>query len=191
MIPEERSSLLKFVRDEVFYDRGYARILIRHYRDKVDAEREWGMTHLNVFGNNAAIIAITPTNELVLERVFRITLNDWVIELPGGCNDKEGESPVAVALRELQEETGYAVEATTLVATIADAPGVTDQCTELYLGTGARKVSEPVLEDSEVIETMLVPLIDAFTYLKNAPEKCDPKVWAALAFIQQNNFVTQ
>lgn len=187
---EDRTSL-EFIRDEIFYDHGYARILLRHYKDKKGNEREWGMTHLNTFGAGAIIAAITKDQEIILERVFRVTLNDWVIELPGGCNDKVNELSETVAKRELLEETGYVVSSTEFLVEIADAPGITDQRTAIYLGRSAEKMHEPLLEDSEIIETILVPLDKLFSYLASTRDICDPKVWAVLSFLYNRRLVGQ
>jgi len=189
MTSSEHNVPLQFVRDEVFYDHGYARILLRHYKDKKGAEREWGMTHLNTFGAGAVIIAVTNEREIILERIFRVTLNDWVIELPGGCNDKQNENSEIVAQRELLEETGYIVSSVEFLTEIADAPGVTDQRTAIYLGWNAVKKSTPMLEDSEVIETLLVPLDELFSYLVNSHDACDPKVWAAIVFLYRHGLI--
>lgn len=191
MTVPNKNSALEFIRDEVFYDHGYARILLRHYKDKTGKEREWGMTHLNTFGAGAVIVALTKKQEIVLERVFRVTLKNWVIELPGGCNDKAGEFAETVAKRELLEETGYVVSSTEFLAEIADAPGVTDQRTIIYMGVNAEKNHEPVLEDSEIIETILVPLDELFAYLADTRDICDPKVWAALAFLYRRGLICQ
>ncbi len=55
-------------------------------------------------------VAIVPiTNDglgVLLVRQFRTPLNDWLLELPAGLRDKEGESDVDTARRELEEEVG-------------------------------------------------------------------------------------
>jgi ADP-ribose pyrophosphatase len=52
------------------------------------------------------VIAVTPDGKLVLVRQFRFGIEEFSLEIPGGIIDP-GETPVAAAVRELREETGY------------------------------------------------------------------------------------
>lgn len=179
----ENAEPLEWVEDRVIYDRDYSKIVIRCYRDRDGGEREWGMVHINSRGRSGLVAALTPDRQLVLERVWRIPLRSWVIELPGGLCDKGDETTDAVALRELLEETGYTADEPMRVATFADAPGMTDQTSDLYLATNARKIAEPELEPSEVITTILVPLEGIEKALREMECLVDPKVYAAIGAI--------
>jgi ADP-ribose pyrophosphatase len=53
------------------------------------------------------IVPVTADGRLVLVRQYRHNLKAHVIEFPAGTIS-EGEEPEAAALRELEEETGYA-----------------------------------------------------------------------------------
>ncbi|MFH1428072.1 MAG: NUDIX hydrolase [Patescibacteria group bacterium] len=57
-----------------------------------------------------AIFAITKNKELILAKQFRFPIENYIVELPAGLLDKEGESPKEAAKRELLEETGYKAE---------------------------------------------------------------------------------
>jgi ADP-ribose pyrophosphatase len=106
-----------------------------------------------------------------------------VIELPGGLNDMKGETPLDVATRELLEETGYAADDYQEAALFAEAPGVTDQESLLYIAKNARRVTEPMLGASEEIEVLLVPHGDVWEFLKKTDAIVDAKVYAALSFL--------
>jgi len=77
------------------------------------------------------IIAITAEGRLLLVEQFRPPLGKQVIELPAGLvGDVPGQSEeeiLAAAGRELLEETGYAADSMTIVATGPTSSGLTSE----------------------------------------------------------------
>ena len=53
----------------------------------------------------AVIVPILPDGRVVMERVYRHSLDSTLLECPSGGLD--GEPPAVAAKRELEEETGY------------------------------------------------------------------------------------
>lgn len=53
------------------------------------------------------VIALTSDNQMVLVEQYRHGSETVELEIPGGIMDHSDESPVATAVRELREETGY------------------------------------------------------------------------------------
>jgi len=53
------------------------------------------------------VLAVTPNDELVMIDQFRHGTNTVELEIPGGVMDAHETDPVATAVRELREETGY------------------------------------------------------------------------------------
>ena len=76
------------------------------------AEREW-IDHPGA----VAVIALTDSGELVMERQHRYALGRDMIEIPAGKIDP-GEDPLATARRELKEETGYTAREWRHLATV-------------------------------------------------------------------------
>jgi ADP-ribose pyrophosphatase len=171
--------------DEIIYQKGYTNILLRHFRNKKGEADAWGMVHITSRGRGAVVLAITTSGEVILERSLRIPIKGEVIELPGGLNDMEHESPQVVAARELLEETGYGGGVYEEVAVLAESPGITDQECVLYIARGVHAVTAPALGAAEVIAPLLIPIQEVKAFLKKAGLPIDPKVLAALAFLPE------
>jgi len=83
-----------------------------------------------------AVAAVTDRGTAVLVRQYRGALDRWLLEIPAGTRDVEGEVPEATAARELEEEAGVRAARIEHLATIANTPGFCDEVTEVYLATG-------------------------------------------------------
>lgn len=105
----------------------------RRYRgpDGDEFEREFAH-HPGAVG----VIAVDDRERVVLVRQFRAPMQDWVLEMPAGTCDVDGEPPEETARRELAEEVGLEAERWRLLASLPVSPGVTDQRTRVYLATG-------------------------------------------------------
>lgn len=83
------------------------RYLIPVREDEIELESGDHIRHIVLEYHNAvADVAITGDNKILLVRVPRYPIEEYLWELPGGKLDPE-ESPEQCALRELEEETGY------------------------------------------------------------------------------------
>ena len=106
-----------------------------------------------------AVAAVTDRGTAVLVRQYRGALDRWLLEIPAGTRDVDGEAPETTAGRELEEEAGVRADRIEHLATIANTPGFCDEVTELYLATGisestaARHGHEE--EGIEVVEVQL------------------------------------
>ncbi|WP_018660536.1 NUDIX hydrolase [Heyndrickxia acidiproducens] len=99
-----------------------------------------------------AVLAVTKENKIVLVEQYRKAAERALIEIPAGKLEP-GEEPVKAALRELEEETGYACEKLEPVTAFYTSPGFADEWIHLYLATGLEKLANPkATDDDEFVE---------------------------------------
>ncbi len=99
------------------------------------------------------ILALTDDAHVVLVRQYRYGADSIHLELPAGMLGEE--EPRDCALRELAEETGYAVDRCELVGQYFPEPVRSPGRAYVYIGSSARKVREPDPDPSEHLEVEL------------------------------------
>jgi 8-oxo-dGTP pyrophosphatase MutT (NUDIX family) len=109
------------------------------------------------------VLALDAAGRVILTRQYRHGIGATVLELPSGSVDPR-ETPLETARRELLEETGYEFEQLVQTAELSPNPGNHANRVFSFLATGGQKVAEPVFDDSEEIETVLVTM-DKFKQL--------------------------
>lgn len=176
---------MKILKDELAYDGKYVQVVNRHYIDNDGHERIWELVIRKVFGRTVVIVPVTAEKELILEKIYRIALASDVLELPAGLMDSAGETEEEVARRELAEETGYVVDTLELLTVAPADPGLSTQELAIYLGDNARKVQDPQLGHSEIIEVVKVPIAQIVQYLveNSSQVKIDIKITAILPLL--------
>jgi ADP-ribose pyrophosphatase len=83
----------------------------------------------------AAVVAVDG-DEVVLVRQYRAAVDDYLLEIPAGTMDKEGEAPEVTAERELGEEIGARAARFEHLSTYWVAPGISDERMHVFLATG-------------------------------------------------------
>jgi ADP-ribose pyrophosphatase len=97
--------------------------------------------------------------EIILERQYRHSIGQNLIELPAG-KIEEGEAPLAAAKREMIEETGYRAKKWKLLAKFFPSPGFIGEWMQIYLATGiSAGAAQP--EVDEVIQIQRMKLSEA------------------------------
>jgi len=109
-----------------------------------------------------AVVALNDQGEILLERQYRHPVARRLWELPAGILDIPGESPLAAAQRELQEETAYAADQWWVIADTITSPGFADESVRIFLARGLHQVDRPTPEQEEAdMELQWVPLPQA------------------------------
>jgi ADP-ribose pyrophosphatase len=96
---------------------------------------------------------------VLLERLYRYTLQAYSLECPAGGLD--GDAPAAAAIRELREETGYVAGSVTPLATFNGSTGISDEVFHIFLATELQRTGEVQREATEQMELVQMPLGDA------------------------------
>ena len=136
-----------------------------------------------------AIVAVTPNDELVLVEQFRPPVNARVIELPAGLvGDVEGDDSIEEAgRRELLEETGYAAGKVSTLFRGPISAGLSTEILTVVRAESLRLEGPGGGVDGEDIQVHLIKTADVKRWLLASAVMVDPKVFAALAFLQQGN----
>ena len=106
------------------------------------------------------IIALTPEREVVMVEQYRQGSETVELEIPGGMMDPHETNPVATALRELQEETGYTGDNARLIGECFANPAIMNNRVHTILVENCRLTHEVQLDDGEDLATHLVPADD-------------------------------
>jgi 8-oxo-dGTP pyrophosphatase MutT (NUDIX family) len=108
----------------------------------------------------AAAAVVHDDEHLYLVRQPRVTVGDPdVLEIPAGILDREGETPLQAAQRELGEEVGLAADHWEPITTFASSVGILDELVHVFHATGLRDASA-AREPHERIEVVRWPLDD-------------------------------
>ena len=106
-----------------------------------------------------AVVAVTEDRSVVLVRQYRPAVDRWLLEVPAGTRDVDGELPELTARRELAEEVGYEAGSLDLLTRTALTPGFCDQISHVYLATGLRSVpTDRHGAEERHMEVVLLPL---------------------------------
>ena len=108
---------------------------------------------------SCGIVPLFADGTILLLQVRRYLLGGWLWEFPiGGM--KPGEEPLAVAQKELAEETGFRAATWTELGRFAPYKGVSNEITWFYLAEELTQ-GEQDLEPSEEIRVERMPLAEA------------------------------
>lgn len=153
--------------------------LLNVNRDKVQLSdgdtttREW-IKHPGA----SAVVPLFEDGTTLLVKQFRYAPRQVFLEVPAGKIDIEGESPEEVAIRELEEETGWVAQKLTALGGYYPAVGYSDEIIYLFIAEELTP-GEVKFVDGEFIETIRLPLDEALEMIRGG-EIRDMKTISAL-----------
>ncbi len=121
-----------------------------------------------------------PDPQVLLIRQYRYASGGYMLEVPAGRPDHEGEDWEVCARRELEEETGLVAGQLTYLTTIFTTPGFTDEQIRIYLATGLTTGSTR-FDSDEFIEPITLPISEALDKIRTG-EIRDGKTIVTLLF---------
>ncbi len=164
-------------------------VLLKAYRDTVSqadghrSVREW-IRHPGA----SAIVPLFEDGTTILVRQFRYPPRRLFLEVPAGKLDKEGESPEAVARRELLEEAGCEAATWHALGSIYPCIGYSNELIHFFLAMDLTQ-HELALEDGEQLIPVRLPFEEVVERAK-AGALHDMKTMTALlladAFLGRN-----
>ena len=112
-------------------------------------------------------VAMTKEGEFIFERQYRHASGLTLMEIPGGCVDKEDKDLESAISRELLEETGYKFTTFEYLGKTSANPSTHNNWMHFYLATGGEKVAPQSLDGNEEIEIHLLSMDEVKNLLKN------------------------
>lgn len=110
------------------------------------------------------VIPLTEEGEIVLERQYRYSVGETLIEIPAGKLNSAEEDPASAALRELWEETGIRCQGLTDLGVYYGSPAIMGEKIRMYLATEL-SFGEAQLDEGEFLEVFRLPLDTALQWV--------------------------
>ncbi len=168
---------MRITEKKICWQGSFLRTIIIKYKDHSGNLRDWEAVERVNCNGVVAIIPVTAEEEILLVRQFRPVVNNYVIEIPAGLNDK-GQISVEAARRELIEETGYCSNEFILIARGPLSSGMSAEMMEVFIAKNVfpASLSEQSLyklDDSEEIEIIKTPLKKVYYTLEDCRRSGD------------------
>ena len=143
--------------------------------------REWV-----VHPGASAILALSETGEVLMERQWRYPMGREYLEIPAGKIDA-GETPLQTAQRELLEETGMRAAHWEPLTVIHPAIGFSNEVIHIFVARGLSGSSEQAtLDHGERIQTLWMSLTDLMDQVRKG-QLPDVKTQIALWHLQERS----
>lgn len=102
------------------------------------------------------VVPLLANGSVLVEHQYRHCVRDYLLEIPAGTLEA-GESPLACAARELEEETGYSAAEIVPLGRTHILPAYSDELIHLFIARGLTRARQN-LDPDEIIRTREYPL---------------------------------
>ena len=114
---------------------------------------------------STAIVPLLDDNTVIMERQYRHPVRDYLFEIPAGTIDP-GETPLACAQRELEEEAGYIADEFIELGKVHILPAYSDELIHVYLARGLSPTKQN-LDQDEIIHVVEYRLDQALQMIES------------------------
>lgn len=115
------------------------------------------------------IIAITKDDEVILVKQYRKPIEDTLLEIPAGKLEPK-ENPQECAIRELEEETGFATDNVEKILEFYTTPGFSNEVMHIYIAKDLKEGTVN-LDDDENIQIIKLPIDEVLYKIKTGEIK--------------------
>lgn len=117
------------------------------------------------------VVPLVGDGTVLLLRQYRHPFGEYMLEIPAGKLDREGEDREGAAARELTEETGFVADRLEPLFSFRNSAGWTDEVTHLFLARGLSNAGvpddfTPKAEEADM-ELVRMPLPDALAAVRD------------------------
>lgn len=183
---------MKVLKNETCFEGKYLKFKRKYFKTRKGKREFWEyIERKNSKGHPVVIFAVTKEKELILEKIYRVPFENWVLELPAGLQDKKGESEKEVAKRELSEETGYRAEKLVRILQGPMNPGQSTDEAIYYFAKDVVFKKEPEHEDTEQIKVIKVSLSKLVDFIGKSSKKMkvDPKILSIIPILKKRKLI--
>ena len=160
----------------------YEGAILNLRRDKVTVRTGTAYREIVEHNGGAVIVAITDDNKVVMVKQYSASTRRNMLELPAGKIDK-GEDPMAAAIRELKEETGYTPGKTVHLISSYPSVGYTEEMLHIYLCTELEP-GETHFDENEALDILEYEFDTLMEMIRNGELK-DGKTQLGLLMAKQ------
>lgn len=152
-------------KEDIVHEWAMFRLVQRHVTSPQGVSFERTFVHTP---GAVAAVAVSDSGQIALVEQYRASFGGYVLEIPAGMRDVEGEDPAVTARRELREEAGVNARHIEFLGECLSSPGVTDSSVLVYLATGLSEVDmEPHGPEEDEMLLHWVPLDEALSMIEN------------------------
>lgn len=134
-----------------------------------------------------AIVAIADDKKIVLKKEYKHATGEELIEVPAGMFEPEEKDGLAVAKRELLEETGYTSEEWEYLGDTVESSSKLTNRMHIYLAMNCKKIAEQSLDKTEELDVMVIPFEKAIEMVMTNEIKCDSSAHGILKVARMLN----
>lgn len=160
----------KTIRERILVDSPVIQFIARETESQQEFQKKHHTFYLMKSRDWCNVIPVTATGKIVLVKQHRLGTDETSIEFPGGVCDLEDQDPLATAIRELKEETGYTplpgAKSQELGWTHPNPAIQNNRCFNCIVGP-VEKTTSPSLDSGELMETLELSVAEVLDLIQS------------------------